>query len=136
MKLVVDTNIIIAALIRNSATRRLLLNPELELYLPDYVFCELKRYKDEIINRSGLSEDEFYILLYTIMDHIAIVSKEDFAEYIPKAWKIMAEIDENDTPFLALAMSFENDGIWSEDDHFKEQKEVKVWKTRDLIDVL
>jgi len=136
MKLVVDTNIIIAALIRNSATRRLLLNPELELYLPDYVFCELKRHKDEIINRSGLSEDEFYILLYAIMDRIIIVSKGDFAEYIPKAWKIMAEIDENDTPFLSLAMSFDNDGIWSEDDHFKEQNEVKVWKTKDLIDVL
>lgn len=136
MKLVVDTNIIMAAIIRDSATRKLLLNPELELYLPDYVFSELKRHKDEIINRSDLSEDEFYILLYTIMDRITIVSKEDFAERIPEAWKIMAEIDENDTPFLALAMSFENDGIWSEDDHFKEQNEVKVWKTRDLIDVL
>ncbi|MDI6903678.1 MAG: PIN domain-containing protein [Methanocellales archaeon] len=136
MKLVVDTNIIMAAIIRDSATRKLLLNPEFELYLPEYVFSELKRHKDEIINRSALSEDELYILLYTIMDRITIVSKEDFAEYIPKAWKIMAEIDENDTPFLALAMSFENDGIWSEDIHFKEQNEVKVWKTRDLIDVL
>jgi predicted nucleic acid-binding protein len=48
----------------------------------------------------------------------------------------MRDIDESDAPFLALALSFPNDGIWSDDKHFKEQKLVRVWTTRDMLENL
>ncbi|MDE1824944.1 MAG: hypothetical protein KGH77_01135 [Candidatus Micrarchaeota archaeon] len=60
---------------------------------------------------------------------------EDFVikKKINEAIQIMQEIDLSDTPFIALALSIKNDGIWSEDKHFARQKEIKVWKTKDLL---
>ncbi len=48
----------------------------------------------------------------------------------------MGKIDEKDTPFIALALSIENDGIWFNDKHFDMQKKIKVYKTIDIINLL
>ena len=38
-----------------------------------------------------------------------------------------------DVSFIALALSIDNDGIWSEDKHFKKQDRVKVFTTEELM---
>ena len=40
---------------------------------------------------------------------------------------------EKDSQFIALALSIKNDGIWSNDKHFKKQKKIQVYKTVDII---
>jgi predicted nucleic acid-binding protein len=50
-----------------------------------------------------------------------------------KALKIMESIDKKDAPFIALALSIPVDGIWSDDKHFKQQKTIKIFTTKDLI---
>lgn len=45
----------------------------------------------------------------------------------------MDRIDPSDTPFIALALSIESDGIWSDDDHFQMQDRVRIWKTKELV---
>ena len=45
------------------------------------------------------------------------------------------EIDIDDAPFLALAMSL-NCPIWSNDGHFKKQHVVKAYTTRELMNLL
>ena len=45
----------------------------------------------------------------------------------------MDMIDPKDTPFIALALAVENDGVWSEDRRFEQQSRVKVWKTKELL---
>jgi len=59
-----------------------------------------------------------------------------FKDFIPKAFQIMRNIDEDDTSFLALALMINGDGIWTNDPHFKKQNEIKVWKTKDMIKLL
>ena len=44
MKLIIDTNILISSLLKNSTTRELLLNESFEFYLPEMVMIELKKY--------------------------------------------------------------------------------------------
>lgn len=41
-----------------------------------------------------------------------------------------------DSIFIALALSTDNQGIWSEDKHFEQQKRVKVLKTKDVMRAL
>ena len=41
-----------------------------------------------------------------------------------------------DFPFLALALSVANNGIWTADKHFERQKKVKIWKTDELVNKL
>ena len=48
----------------------------------------------------------------------------------------MHDIDVDDTSFIALAISFKNEGIWSEDKDFQRQNAVRIWRTRDLVDML
>ena len=37
---------------------------------------------------------------------------------------------------IALALSVENDGIWSHDKHFEEQNKIRIWKTDVLLELL
>jgi len=48
----------------------------------------------------------------------------------------MDKTDPNDTPFIALALAIENDGIWTDDNHFGQQAEIKVWKTGQLSEFI
>lgn len=42
MKLVIDTNVLISALLKNSVTREILLFPSLEFLLPEYALEEAR----------------------------------------------------------------------------------------------
>ena len=67
---------------------------------------------------------------------VTVVPRDEFEDCLPEAGRVMKEIDENDTSFLALAMSFANDGIWSDDLDFQRQHLVPVWRTNDLLELL
>jgi len=48
-------------------------------------------------------------------------------------WFTLLTIDQKDAPYIALALTIENDGIWTADKHFKKQNYIKVFTTEDLI---
>ena len=134
MMLIVDTNIIVAGLIKDAITRQLLIHPDLELYTPEFTLVEIKKHKNVLLKKSRLGKEDFSILFEGVISKIIVVPIEDFKSYISKANDIMEQIDVYDIPFLALALSFDNDGIWSHDKDFEKQDEVKIWKTMDLIE--
>jgi len=70
MKLVVDANIIIAALIRQSATRLLLMDEGLELFSPEYMLAELEEHWQEIISKAKPEKEDFE------KDHLRFVNDE------------------------------------------------------------
>ena len=133
MKLVVDTSILFAALLKKSTVRELLLNPLFEFYMPEFCIEEIEKHVEEIVDRSGLSAENVYLLLGVLLSSVQVVPAERILKKYIEAEKIMGKIDRDDVPFVALALSFPNDGIWSEDKHFRRQKKVKVWRTRDLL---
>ena len=133
MRLVVDTSVLIAALMKNSAVRELLLNPLFEFFVPEYCIEEIERHVAEISKRSGLSVENVYLLLGVLLASVQVISAERVVKKWREAEKIMGKIDRDDVPFVALALSFPNDGIWTEDKHFLRQDRVKVWRTRELL---
>ncbi len=76
------------------------------------------------------------LLLDNLLNSLTIVPFEDFERYYPKAEKLLGHVDEKDVPFLALALSFMNEGIWTKDKDFLEQDIVKVWSTTYLMKYL
>ena len=50
--------------------------------------------------------------------------------------EIIVNIDEKDTQFIALALTIENDGIWSNNKHLDKQEQIQVYKTIDIINLL
>lgn len=133
MKLVVDTNVLISALIKDSATREIMLFPSLEYLLPEYALEELNLHKAAIARRSGLSSEGVDIILSILLENVTIIPASRIKPFFKKAHEIIGSIDPSDVPFVALALAIENDGIWSNDKHFEGIKEIKVWKTSDIM---
>ena len=132
MRLILDTNILIAALIRKSITREILIHPDMEYLVSEFTFNEIELHKDEILQKSGLSKDDLESLFDHLKDNLILVPDEEI-KHKEKALQIMQDIDDKDSVFIAIALSTFNDGIWSEDKHFEKQNFIKVWKTQDLI---
>ncbi|MBS3140591.1 putative toxin-antitoxin system toxin component, PIN family [Candidatus Woesearchaeota archaeon] len=133
MKLVIDTNRIIAALITNSASRKIIKNIDYQFIAPDYSLEEIRKYKDEICKKSELDEEEFAVLLDLIFNNIKIISKLDYIDFIAEAEELIKIRDIKDAPFLALAIAEKADEIWSEDKDFLVQNRIKIYTTEDLL---
>ena len=136
MKLVIDTNIIISALMRDSLARIIILEGNLDLISPEFTLDEVNKYEQLILDKSGLSEGEFEDLFLTILDKIEIIPKEEYSSYMVEAENLMGKIDIKDVPFVACALAMDADGLYSEDRHFEGQDRIKLFKTKDVLEFL
>ncbi|MEK6853044.1 MAG: PIN domain-containing protein [Nanoarchaeota archaeon] len=136
MKLVLDANILISALIKDSVTRKIIFISRIIFYIPDFTLDEVLRYKDYIREKSKLSKSKFNELLSLILKYIIVIPFPVYSKHIKEAEQIIGNIDEQDIPYIALALAIKADGIWSEDSDFKKQKKVKVLTTKELINYL
>ena len=132
MRLIVDTNIIISALIKDSVTRRIMLHPLITVFTLDYALVEIENYKKIILKKSKLSDDKFESLLRVLSSKMVIVPFNKTIKYFPKAERMIE--DKEDIPFIALSLLVKNEGIWTEDKHFKDLKEIKIWTTKELME--
>lgn len=133
MNLVVDTNRIIAALARDSASRKIILSEEFSLLTVGVSKEEIKEHKQELLDKAKLTEEHLDTILALLFSRILIVDNIVIERKMNEAKKIMGGIDPDDTPFAALALAVENEGIWSDDKHFEQQNRVRVWKTKELL---
>lgn len=132
MKLVVDANILFAALIKEESTAELLISDKLHLFAPEFLFEEFSKYEELILKKTHRSNEEFNQFLDILKDQITIVPKKEITPFIDKAEKISP--DPKDTIFLALALSL-NSNVWSNDTKLKEgQNIVNVLSTEELIE--
>jgi len=133
LRLVLDTNIIISALInRKSTIRDILLSDKIIFYLPELVLAELLKHKELLCKKTGLSHREVFFTIFYLLSKVEIVKKEAFSENLEKARNIMEKIDVKDSEFVALALSIENDGIFSNDRHF-DNSGVKKWTVEEIV---
>jgi len=133
MIIVVDTNIIISALIKESIIRKLILNKNFEFITPSYTLSEIEKYKNEICKKANMTYKEFYLLLDKLFNYIKIMNINFYSNYLKEAKKSISDI--KDVPFLACALAF-NAVIWSDDQHFKQQKRVKALTTKEMHDLV
>ena len=135
MKIVIDTNILFSAMVKKSITRKIILSDVFELYVPEYLFDEINKHKDLILRKAKISNRDFIALLTLFQKHTKIVKKEFYQDKTPIAEEVMKEIDITDSPFLASALAL-NCLIWSNDGHFKQQNLVKVYTTKEILELL
>lgn len=131
MKLVIDSNIIFSAFIRDSKTRKLIFNPSLELITPDFTLDEIKKYESLICEKGNLSSSEFQLLLVLLFEKITLVPQEEYENKVLEAGELIE--DKDDVTFLALALATNSEGIWSEDKGFHQQSKIRIWATTELL---
>lgn len=136
MILIADTNRIIAALIKDSTSREILLSDKFVFLTVGFTKTELKEHMKEILKKANISETALDSLLALIFGNIYVIDDSIIKNNFEDAKKIMDSIDPNDTPYIALVLSVENSGIWSDDKHFQKQNKVRIWKTPELMKLL
>ena len=135
MQLVIDSNILFAALIRDSGTRKVFYHLKADFFLLPTNQQELQKYKIELIKKSHVNEMNFDIILEQLSKKCIQLEDKIILTHWKKADGIMGSIDPKDTPFIAAALATNSD-IWSNDVHFKQQKKIKIWTTADLIKLI
>ena len=134
MRLVVDTNIIVS-FFRPNPVNLLISSPDffkLELFIPEQAKEELLRNRPDILKYAKINSEEFNQKISELEELLSIESKDSFKKFEAQA-KSLAPHDK-DIPIFALALKL-NCPIWSNELKFKEQSEIKVFSTRDMIEL-
>lgn len=117
---VVDTNILFAALrSTNRQIRRTLYRDDLTFFAPKFIIVEIFEHKERIVSKATAPPAEVYEFLDDIIQRITFVSNEfiSLANYA-EAYRLCRSVDENDTPFIALALEL-HALLWSRDEVLK-----------------
>ena len=133
MKLVVDTNCLISALIREGKTRELICSSQIKLYAPEHIISETANHKLEILKKSGLENKDFELLINILLAQITIIPKQEFQECKEEALKLVTHSE--DSLFIALAIHLQIP-LWSNDEDLKLQKIVKIYSTKELLGII
>jgi predicted nucleic acid-binding protein len=132
MDLIVDANILFAALIKEGVTAKLMFVDRLHLYAPEFLLEEFEKYRKEILKKTHRSSENFEIVLSEISARIHLVPKNEFNKMINVAEEISPDI--NDSIYFALALKF-GMPIWSNETRLKKQSTIRIYSTSDLIHI-
>lgn len=120
VKVVVDTNVIITALISgDSNLLTKLLDSKLSLVSPKFIITELFKHAPKIFKQSNLSEDSVLSILSLLVDRIYLYDEQQISigNWV-ETNRLCRDVDVKDMPFVALAL--ENDAyLWTNDRKLK-----------------
>jgi len=129
-RLIIDANILFAALITNNKTSDLIFSEHLTLYAPPYLFEEFNKYKTILLNKTKRDEQTFITLIDILKRNITIIDEQIINKHLPEAKNISP--DPKDTPYFAAAIA-KKAIIWSNDKQLKQQEKIKIITTKELL---
>ena len=136
MQLVVDANVLFAAIISRKGTYDLFMDKFLELFAPAGILTEFERHRGEIFRLSGLEENDFEMFLAILLSRIKLIPFEEYEPHIKEAEKLCAITESpEDVEYLATALKLCLP-IWSNDKALKNQQAVHVFSTDELLKML
>ncbi len=134
MKVVIDSNRVIAALIKDSTTRLIIRSARFNFYAPSFIKSEIYKYKKEILEKSRLNSEEFNSLLENIFKRINIIQAEKYDLFFKDSKN--STIDPKDFSYFAVCTLCSAEGIWTHDPHFREQKNIRIFTNIDMLEFI
>lgn len=141
-KLVVDNNFVFGQIkgaisknkeIEKSFIFKLLSSRSIQVYAPPLLKEELLEKIDLLIPEESRDRAVGYALM--ILSRIEIKDAQ-WVENWRKANSLIGEIDDDDVPYLALALEIESHAIMTLDEVFHKQGEIRTWKHGDVGKVI
>ena len=118
---IVDANIAFKCLVAGRGGLRERIGPGgyPQLFTPAFLFVELFKHKDRLVQASGLSESDLLSGLHTLLNQLTFIHEEDIAlgTWL-EAHRLCRQIDPNDTPYVALTLHLQG-RFWTEDNQLK-----------------
>jgi len=133
--IIVDTNVILSFLLVDGITRKIIVDKRDVFMAPEYCFNELwenrKRWNEHELSDGTLKEIVNEVKRLFVMP----VEDEIYIKHMNEAKELIEDLD--DVPLVALALSVDNEGIWTYNiRHFDNKKlkaKVKVLTTKDVL---
>ena len=132
MDLVVDANILFAALIKDGITAKLLFLDDLYLYAPEFLLDEFNKHRKYLLNKTHRTKEDFNEILEVLAYIIKFIPLEDIEQYIKKADKISPDPD--DSIYFAIALKI-GASIWTNEKRLQKQDQIKIYTTSDLVEI-
>jgi predicted nucleic acid-binding protein len=133
MNLVLDNNILFSIMNPESMNSFIFEYLDLKFFAPVFIIKEFEKYKDNCFKKSGLSRRNFEDRKKEIFSRINFVELSEFRKFVEGAKDFCP--DKDDVFYFGLCLKLDL-SLWSNDKLLKEQKEVLVLDTRDVIDLL
>lgn len=103
-KFIIDANVLFSAFISGKEIYSLLFS-EHGIYLPDFAFLELDKYKKRILKKTKLTENQFKEYILGLLKYVTVIPNLILSESsLAATYQICREIDEKDTVYVAAAM--------------------------------
>lgn len=132
MKLIVDANVLLSALIADSTTRELVVTLEPALLTPEIAHDEIERHEDLVVEKSGMERARVRQFVDLLFENIETIPVTAFHERIGPAEAALGETDRDDVLYLACALG-RDAAIWSDDADFDDQDLVPVFTTEAVV---
>jgi len=130
IRVVVDANVLISALLNGSA-KFVLFDSKFEFVTTEFTLREVYHFLPFISARSSvpLNELEAAIRLFPLV----VYPRQHYRHMLSRARKVLRNIDLNDVDLLALYFT-ESTYLWSEDKDFEEiRPPIRLLKTKDFF---
>jgi predicted nucleic acid-binding protein len=138
-KYVIDANVLFSAFISGKSVYRLLFS-EHTIYLPDFAFLEIEKYKQRILKKTKLTELEFQEFVLKLLTNVTVIPNLLISHTSLKhSYELCQDIDEKDTVYIAVALEFDVILITSDKTLFtglKKRNFTQVILLKDVIDTL
>jgi predicted nucleic acid-binding protein len=128
VKIILDANVLFAALLSDGLTRKLILSLD-GLIAPEFLLEEFEKHRDYLKEKSG--NPRFDVSERELLRRISFIPTEDLKPYKKEAIAIIGHIDIDDVAYIACALAH-SCAIWSDDAHFRKQDIIPVFTTAQM----
>ena len=133
MKIVVDANIFIMALMGSRGAITILTSRNHEFYVPGKIIEEIRKYKETICEKMEHSSEEFDQNLNALLMFITVLEYIEYESFMQKAREAISKRDIKDSDYIACALAINADFIWTNDKDFIDQDIVSTKNTTQFI---
>ena len=134
MTIIIDANVLIAALIKDGIVRKTIIDHPGEWIVPAAMFDEVWEHRSAW-NKNKLHDKELRDVLNSLIeDFVIVIADSVYHDHASRAKQLVSDID--DWPLIALAMSVDNEGIWSfNEKHLSKSKSegIKIFSTSMIV---
>ena len=92
MNIVIDTNVLMAGLLKDSIVRKVLSSENITFSFPEGALDEIEKYKGILVQKSGMTKEEIKEVLELLFENIEIIPKEKIKNEFKKAESIIRMI--------------------------------------------
>lgn len=133
MNVVVDANVIIAALLGSCATIEIITARNHNLCVPFFTIQEIHKHKRAICEKAHLTEKEFSENFEALLIVMNVIPQAKYSNYMSEAIALIGHRDAKDVDYIACALAVNATFIWTNDKDFLTQIAIPIKTTEQLI---